>query len=258
MAAAPPRDRVPNPLFNRFAVIPAIDLKGGKVVRLLRGEMSRATVYDDDPAATARRFEREGAELIHIVDLDGAVAGAPQNLEAIRAIRDAVACRLDVSGGLRSLDSIRAAIAAGADFVSLGSAAFLEPQVMVESCAEFPSRIFGSIDARNGYFAIRGWVETSQLTVDEALSRFREAGAAAIVLTDIARDGTEAGANATMFSRLAEKAGIPLIASGGVATLDDIRTLARNFDAGVAGVISGRALYEGRFSLAEAIAAARE
>jgi phosphoribosylformimino-5-aminoimidazole carboxamide ribotide isomerase len=251
-------DRVTNPLFSRFIVIPAIDLKGGKVVRLLRGEMSRATVYDDDPAATARRFEREGAELIHIVDLDGAIAGGPQNLEAIRAIRDTVGCRLDISGGLRSLDSIRARLAAGADFISLGSVAFLEPQVMVEACAEFPGRIFGSIDARDGYLAIRGWVETSQLTVDEALSRFRAAGAAAIVLTDIARDGTEAGVNATMFSRLAEKAGVPLIASGGVATLDDIRTLARHFDGGVTGVISGRALYEERFSLAEAIAAARE
>ncbi|HLW71206.1 MAG TPA: 1-(5-phosphoribosyl)-5-[(5-phosphoribosylamino)methylideneamino] imidazole-4-carboxamide isomerase [Candidatus Binataceae bacterium] len=246
-----------NPLFSRFTVIPAIDLKGGKVVRLLRGEMSRATVYDDDPAATARRFEREGAELIHIVDLDGAIVGAPQNLEAIHAIRDAVGCRLDISGGLRSLDSICATIAAGADFVSLGSAAFLEPQVMVEACAKFPERIFGSLDARDGHLAIRGWVETSQLTVADAISRFCAAGAAAIVLTDIARDGTEAGANAAMFSANAKKAGLPLIASGGVATLDDIRVLARCFDAGVAGVISGRALYEGRFSLAEAIAAAR-
>jgi phosphoribosylformimino-5-aminoimidazole carboxamide ribotide isomerase len=129
--------------------------------------------------------------------------------------------------------------------------------VMVEACAEFPGRIFGSIDARDGYLAIRGWVENSQLTVDEALRRCREAGAAAVVLTDIARDGTETGANAAMFSTLAEKAGVPLIASGGVATLSDIRALARNFGAGVVGVISGRALYEGRFSLIDAIAVAR-
>ncbi|MGH7836815.1 MAG: HisA/HisF-related TIM barrel protein, partial [Candidatus Binataceae bacterium] len=152
-----------SPLFSRFTVIPAIDLKGGKVVRLLRGEMSRATVYGDDPAATARRFEREGAELIHVVDLDGAIAGAPQNLEAIRAIRAAVGCRLDVSGGLRRLETIRATIAAGADIVSLGSVAILEPQVLVEACAEFPRRVFGSIDARDGRLALRGWVETSQL-----------------------------------------------------------------------------------------------
>jgi phosphoribosylformimino-5-aminoimidazole carboxamide ribotide isomerase len=246
------------PLFSHFTVIPAIDLKGGRVVRLTRGEMSSATVYGDDPAASARRFEREGARMIHVVDLDGAIAGAPQNLEAIRAIRDAVDCRLDVSGGLRTIDSIRATFAFGADVVSLGSVAILDPKVMVEACGEFPSRVFGSMDARDGRLAIRGWVETSQIGVAEAMERFRAAGAAAVVLTDIARDGAETGVNVEMFSTAAERGGLSLIASGGVATLADIRELARRFSQGVVGVIVGRALYEGRFSLREAIAVARE
>jgi phosphoribosylformimino-5-aminoimidazole carboxamide ribotide isomerase len=247
---------MPTPLFTHFTVIPAIDLKGGKVVRLLRGEMSRATTYGDDPAETARGFERDGAELIHIVDLDGAIAGEPRNQEAIRAIRRAVGCRLDFSGGLRSIEAVRQTLADGADMVSIGSAAFLNPELVVQACTEFPGRVIGSIDARDGRLAIKGWVETSQLTVLDAIVRFRAAGVAAVTLTDIARDGTETGANAAMFAAVAGQAGIPLIASGGVATLEDIRTLAQLFDAGVVGAITGRALYEGRFTLGEACEAA--
>lgn len=241
---------------NRFTVIPAIDLKGGKVVRLLRGKMERATVYGDDPAATARRFQDEGAELIHVVDLDGAIAGAPRNLAAVRAIRAAVGCRIEVSGGLRALASVRELFAAGADLVSIGSAAFLNPDLVVQACREFPGRVCGSIDARGGRLAIRGWVETSELTTTEAAARFRAAGVAAIILTDIARDGTESGVDAAAYREAATAVGIPLIASGGVATLADIRALAPLFMSGVAGVIVGRALYEGRFSLPEAIAVA--
>ena len=153
--------------------------------------MGRATVYGTDPAATARAFEREGAELIHIVDLDGAIAGEPRNLDAIGAIRAAVACRLDVSGGLRTIDSVRAVFAAGADIASIGSAAFLNPGLLGDACAEFPGRIFGSLDTRDGRLAIKGWVETSEMTIGEAVSRFRAAGVAAMIVTDIARDGTE-------------------------------------------------------------------
>jgi phosphoribosylformimino-5-aminoimidazole carboxamide ribotide isomerase len=246
-----------SPIFGRFTVIPAIDLKGGKVVRLIRGEMSQATTYSDDPAAVAQSFARGGADLIHIVDLDGAIAGMPRNQAAIRAIRQAVACRLDVSGGLRSIEAIRQAIADGADFVSLGSAAFLHPELVQGSCMEFPGRIIGSIDARDGRVAIKGWVETSQLTAFDAIARFRAAGAVAVTLTDIARDGTQIGVNAAMFSAVAAQAGVPVIASGGIASLDDLRALAELFDAGVIGAITGRALYEGRFSLTEAIAATR-
>ena len=139
-------------MFDKFTVIPSIDLKGGEVVRLWRGEMDRATVYGQDPAATARAFESEGARIIHVVDLDGAIAGTPRNLESIRAIRAAVGCVLDVSGGLRTVESVRAAIAAGADYVSIGSAAMLNPPMLAAACREHPGRIFGSLDVRDGPF----------------------------------------------------------------------------------------------------------
>jgi phosphoribosylformimino-5-aminoimidazole carboxamide ribotide isomerase len=243
-------------LFEKFTVIPSIDLKGGQVVRLWRGEMDRATVYGSDPAAAARAFETEGAQIIHVVDLDGAIAGAPRNLESIRAIRAAVGCGLDVSGGLRTADSVRAAIAAGADYVSIGSAAMLDPSMLIEACREHPGRVFGSLDVREGHLAIRGWRETSQLAVAEALARFQQAGVAAIILTDISRDGTQIGVNIEMYGTVARTSQTPVIASGGVARLDDVVALSRLFQRGIVGVITGRALYEGRFTLGEAIAAA--
>jgi phosphoribosylformimino-5-aminoimidazole carboxamide ribotide isomerase len=243
--------------FDHFTVIPSIDLKAGEVVRLVRGDMNRATVYGSDPAAVAHEFAVAGAELIHIVDLDGAIAGVPRNLDAVRALRAAVRCRLDVSGGLRTLDSLSAVIDAGADVVSIGSAAFLNPALIAEACATYPGRIFGSLDVRNGKLAIRGWVETSELSVADALGRFRAAGVAAVIVTDISRDGTESGANVAMFAEAARLARIPVIASGGVASLNDLRTLKALFPDGVVGAITGRALYEGRFTLAEALSAAR-
>jgi phosphoribosylformimino-5-aminoimidazole carboxamide ribotide isomerase len=243
--------------FAHFTVIPSIDLKNGEVVRLLRGEMDRATVYGADPAATASAFEAAGAELIHIVDLDGAIAGAPRNLAAVCAIRAAVRCRIDVSGGLRTLDSVSAVFDAGADVVSIGSAAFLNPALIADACARYPGRVFGSLDRRNGKLAIKGWVETSELTVADAAIRFREAGVAAVIVTDISRDGTEVGADTTIFAAAARLAQIPVIASGGVATLEDLRVLKTLFPQGVVGAITGRALYEGRFSLDEALAAVR-
>lgn len=224
------------------------------MVRLLRGDMNRATVYGADPAAAARAFERDGAALIHIVDLDGAIAGEPRNLAAIAAIRAAVRCRIDVSGGLRTIGSVRAAIAAGADFISIGSAAFLDPELIRQACEEFPGRIFGSLDLRGGKLAIRGWVETSELGVAEAAERFRTAGVAAIIATDITRDGAETGADLELFASVAQTAGVPIIASGGVATLADLRALRNLYAQGVVGAISGRAIYEGRFRLADAIA----
>ena len=214
--------------------------------------MQRATVYGTDPAATAKAFQREGAELIHIVDLDGAIAGEPRNLDSIRAIRAAVSCRLDVSGGLRNIDSVRAVFNAGADIVSIGSAAFLKPTLLEEASAEFPKRVFGSLDARDGRLAIKGWVETSELSVGAAAVRFRNAGVAAVIVTDIARDGTEAGANLGLFADAAREASIPVIASGGVATLDDLAALKKLLPLGVVGAITGRALYEGRFTVAQA------
>ena len=244
-------------MFETFTVIPSIDLKGGQVVRLLKGDMARSTVYGSDPAATAREFEAQGARMIHVVDLDGAVAGEPKNLDGIRAIRAGVGCEIDVSGGLRTIGAIRDAMTAGADRVALGSIAFLNPELLSDACSEFRERVFGSIDARDGKLAIKGWVETSALTVADAAARFRRAGVAAIIYTDISRDGTERGSDVERFAALARHTGLPVIASGGVASLDDLRALKAHFGDGVAGAISGRALYEGRFTLAEALAAVR-
>jgi len=243
-------------LFEKFTVIPSIDLKGGQVVRLLHGDMNRATVYGGEPGETARRFEAAGAELIHIVDLDGAIAGSPQNLDAIAEIRAAVKCAIDVSGGLRTLEAVRATFVSGADRVSIGSAAILNPELVLLACAEFPGRIFGSIDVRDGRLAVKGWVETSQLTVAEAAERFRTAGVAAAIVTDIARDGAQVGVDAARMEEIAKAVRLPVIASGGVASLDDIRALRMQFAAGVVGVVVGRALYEGKFSVGDAIAVA--
>jgi phosphoribosylformimino-5-aminoimidazole carboxamide ribotide isomerase len=243
-------------VFETFTVIPAIDLKGGQVVRLMRGAMDRATVYGADPAAVARRFEDEGARLIHVVDLDGAIAGEPRNLGAIRAIRGAVRCELDVSGGLRSMGAIGRAVAAGADRISIGTAAFLNPALLAEACKAMPGRVFGSIDLRDGKLAIKGWVETVALTLAEAAERLGRAGVAAVIVTDIARDGTEAGVDIEGVRAAAGAVGIPTIASGGLASIADVMKLKALFAEGVVGAITGRALYEGRFTLAEAIAAA--
>jgi phosphoribosylformimino-5-aminoimidazole carboxamide ribotide isomerase len=242
-------------LFEKFTVIPAIDLKDGRVVRLLHGDMNRSTVYGGDPGGTARRFEKEGAELIHIVDLDGAIAGTPRNSEAVARIRESVKCAIDVSGGLRTIESIRATFAGGADFVSLGSAALLDPGLVSNACAEFPGRVFGSLDIRDGRLAVKGWVETSHLSLADAAARFRSAGVAAVIVTDIARDGAQVGVDAARMTEIAAAIGLPMVASGGVASLDDIRALVARFDAGVVGVVVGRALYEAKFSLTEALAA---
>jgi phosphoribosylformimino-5-aminoimidazole carboxamide ribotide isomerase len=242
-------------LFEKFTVIPSIDLKGGQVVRLLHGDMNRVTVYGGDPGAVACRFEAAGAELIHIVDLDGAIAGAPRNVEAVAQIRASVKCAIDVSGGLRTIEAVRAMFAGGADRVSIGSAALLDPALVRRACAEFSGRVFGSLDIRDGRLAVKGWVETSQLTLVEAADRFRAAGVAAAIVTDIARDGAQAGVDADRMAEIARAVRLPVIASGGVASLDDIRTLRTRFEIGVVGVVLGRALYEGNFTLAEAIEA---
>jgi phosphoribosylformimino-5-aminoimidazole carboxamide ribotide isomerase len=244
-------------VFERFTVIPSIDLKDGQVVRLLYGDMNRVTLYDANPADVARRFEAGGATLIHIVDLDGAIAGEPRNLDAVAEIRAAVRCAIDVSGGLRTIETIRALVAAGADRISIGSAAFLDPDLLTRACSEFPARVFGSIDVRDGRLAIKGWVETSALTVTQAAERFRLAGVAAVIVTDIARDGAQTGIDAARMAQIAVASRLPVIASGGVSSLDDIRAVAGRFIDGVVGVIVGRALYEGNFSLRDAIAIAR-
>ncbi len=227
------------------------------MVRLLQGDMNQATVYGDDPAAVARGFEQAGARIIHVVDLDGAVAGAPRNLDAVRAIRAATRCALDVSGGLRTVGAAREVFDAGADRIALGSVAFLDQPLLFELCRLFPGRVFGSLDVRGGRLAIKGWVETSPLGIEEAAALFKRAGVAVIIYTDIARDGTTAGVDCDKYARMARACGVPIIASGGIATLDDVRRLRARFSEGVVGAITGRALYEGRFTLAEGLAAAR-
>jgi len=240
-------------LFKKFTVIPAIDLKGGEVVRLMRGDLAQATVYRREPATVAREFEAEGAQLIHVVDLDGAIAGEPRNLGAIRAIREAVSCAIDVSGGLRTIDSVRAAFASGANYISIGSAAILRPELLTQAGREFPQRVIGSLDIRGGRPAIKGWVESSQLSAADTLARFKTAGAVAATVTDISRDGTEQGVDAAAMVGLARDSGVPIIASGGIASLADLAILASCFNQGIIGVVVGRALYERRFSLVEAL-----
>ena len=219
----------------------------------MRGDMAQATVYGQEPATVAREFEADGAQLIHVVDLDGAIAGEPRNLGTIRTIREAVKCALDVSGGLRTIESVRAAFASGANYISIGSAAILRPELLTEACREFPGRVIGSLDIRGGKLAIKGWVESSQLSAAEALARFKTAGVVAVTVTDISRDGTEEGVDAAAMIGLAGGSGIPIIASGGIASLADLAILASSFNRGIIGVVVGRALYERRFSLVEAL-----
>ncbi len=226
-------------------------------MRLRQGALDRATVYPTRPAEAAARFAAEGASLIHVVDLDGAALGKPQNLEALGEIRRAVKCRLEVSGGLRSLEAVGRALDAGADYVSVASAALTEPGFLAAACRRHAGRVFASLDLRAGRPAVKGWVEMAALSVEQALERFGAAGAAAVIVTDIDRDGMEAGTNSELLEGIARQAGgVAVIASGGVAGLDDIRQLSRLAAIGVRGVIVGRALYEGRFTLAQALAEA--
>jgi len=230
---------------------PAIDLKDGAVVRLRRGEMGDATVYGRDPAEQARRFAAAGAAWLHLVDLDGAVAGEPRNRRAVEAILDAVAIPCQLGGGIRDAAAIEGWLEAGAARIVLGTAALKAPALVREACRRHPGRIALGIDARGGKAAVEGWAETSEVPALDLARRFADAGAAAIVFTDIDRDGLLAGANAEATAALAAALPIPVIASGGIAGLADLDALKA---AGVAGAIIGRALYEGRIDLAEALA----
>jgi phosphoribosylformimino-5-aminoimidazole carboxamide ribotide isomerase len=239
-----------------FTLYPAIDLKGGQVVRLLRGEMAEATVYAADPAAQAEAFAAAGFSWLHVVDLDGAFAGRPANAEAVRAILAAVpGMRVQLGGGIRSLAVAESWLAAGVARIVLGSAAVKDPAFVREACRAFPGRIAIGIDAREGMVATEGWAETTDIPAIDLARRFADAGAAAIITTDIARDGMLMGVNVAATAAMARAVAVPVIASGGVAGVEDIRAL-RAAGAGIAGAILGRALYEGRLSAAEALAAA--
>jgi phosphoribosylformimino-5-aminoimidazole carboxamide ribotide isomerase len=238
-------------------VLPAIDLRGGRCVRLFQGDLARETVYGDDPVAMASRWQAEGGEWLHLVDLDGAVAGTPVHLETLRAIAGRLAIPVEFGGGVRTIDDARAAFAAGASRLILGTVALAAPERLERIAGEFPGRIYVALDARDGLVAIRGWTETTAVGVEEAAAACRSRGAAGLLFTDISRDGTGHGVNVAATAKLAGVAGLPVIASGGVASLDDVRALRLAEGSGIAAAIIGRALYTGAVRLADAITAAR-
>jgi len=232
---------------------PAIDLKGGHCVRLIRGDMAQATVFNEDPAAQARDFAAAGAQWLHLVDLDGAFAGRPVNTEAVEAILAAVDIPAQLGGGIRDLGTVETWLGRGVRRVILGTAAVRNPDLVVEACRRWPGCVAVGIDARGGRVAVEGWAQETDLHAGDLARRFVDAGVAAIVFTDIERDGVLQGVNIASTASLARAVPIPVIASGGVSTLDDIRALAA--DGGIAGAIIGRALYDGRIDLKEALAA---
>jgi phosphoribosylformimino-5-aminoimidazole carboxamide ribotide isomerase len=239
-----------------LTLYPAIDLKGGQVVRLRRGEMDQATVYAEDPAAQARAFIAAGFAWVHVVDLDGAFAGRPANAEAVRGILAAVpGARIQLGGGIRSMAVAEAWLAAGVSRIILGSAAVKDPDFARAACRAFPGRVALGIDARDGMVATEGWAETSDVSATDLAKRFEDSGAAAVIYTDIARDGMLGGVNVEATAALARAVRLPVIASGGVAGVADLVAL-REARAGIEGAIIGRALYDGRIAPEAALAAA--
>ena len=233
---------------------PAIDLKDGQVVRLLRGAMDTATLFNRDPAAQARDFAEAGFSWLHLVDLDGAFAGHSVNRAAVDSILAAVEHPVQLGGGLRSLGAIEAWLAAGVTRVILGTVAVKNPDLVAEACRSFPGQIAVAIDARDGRVAVEGWAETSSLRAVDLARRAEDAGVAILIYTDIARDGALEGVNIEATLAVARAVRVPVIASGGVASLDDIAALLAVEAQGIAGVICGRALYDGRIDPAGALA----
>jgi phosphoribosylformimino-5-aminoimidazole carboxamide ribotide isomerase len=232
---------------------PAIDLKDGQCVRLLKGDMGSATVFGDDPAAQARTFETAGCRWLHLVDLDGAFAGRPANAAAVEAILAAVSVPVQLGGGIRDMATIEGWLGRGVARVILGTAAVRDPDLVRAAARRFPGRIAVGIDARAGHVAVEGWALTTDVTAEELALRFVDAGVAAIVYTDIDRDGAMGGPNVAATAALARAVPIPVIASGGVSSMDDLRALKAS-GAPLDGAVVGRALYEGRIALAEAVA----
>ena len=235
-------------------LFPAIDLKDGKCVRLRQGEMDRATVFNEDPAAQARSFEEQGFEWLHVVDLNGAFEGQPVNAGAVQSVIDAVHIPMQLGGGIRDLDTIVTWLEKGVDRVILGTAAVRDPHFVREAGRDFPGCIAVGIDARDGKVAIEGWAETSEIEAIDLASRFEDAGVAAIVHTDIVRDGVLEGLNLDAAVSIARAVTIPVIASGGFAGIDDVHRLLEPRYKMLEGAIAGRALYDGRLDPREALA----
>jgi phosphoribosylformimino-5-aminoimidazole carboxamide ribotide isomerase len=235
-------------------LFPAIDLKDGQCVRLKLGEMSQATVFNDDPAAQARAFETQGFRYLHVVDLNGAFAGKPINALAVEAILRAVQMPVQLGGGIRDLATVEMWLGKGVRRVILGTVAVRDPGLVREACRRFPGRVAVGIDARGGKVAVEGWAETSELAAVDLARRFEDAGVAAIIYTDIDRDGVLKGLNLPATLALAGSISIPVIASGGLAGLDDIRALLQPQYARLEGAITGRAPYDGRLDAKAALA----
>jgi phosphoribosylformimino-5-aminoimidazole carboxamide ribotide isomerase len=238
-------------------LFPAIDLKNGQCVRLEQGDMARATVFNLDPAAQAKTFETQGFEYLHVVDLDGAFAGKPMNAQAVESMLKVVTMPVQLGGGIRDLATIEAWLGKGIRRVIIGTAAVRDPALVKEAAKKFPGRVAVGLDARDGRVAVEGWAETSTVTALDIAKRFEDAGVAAIIFTDIARDGLLKGLNLDATIALAEEISIPVIASGGFASIDDVRALLEPRAKKLEGAISGRALYDGRIDPAEALALIR-
>ena len=237
-------------------IIPAIDLKEGKCVRLEQGEMSTATIYSEDPASMAKLWQGQGAQWLHVVDLDGAFAKKPKNSAAISAIVDSVDIPVQVGGGVRTMETFAAYLEIGVERVIMGTAAHNNPELLVQACESFPGKVVLGIDSRKGRVAVEGWKETTDMEAGELAVEFENLALAAIVYTDISRDGMQTGPNVDTTRELARAVKVPVIASGGVGNLDHIRTILQLEQDGVVGVIVGRALYSGSVKLSDAIALA--
>lgn len=231
-------------------LFPAIDLKEGKCVRLYKGDMSKATTFNESPSSQAKKFESEGAEWIHIVDLDGAFAGKSVNGEAVRTILDNVNIPVQLGGGIRNIENIKKWLELGVTRVILGTVAVKDPDLVIDACKRFPGKIAVGLDARDGFVATEGWAEKSNVSVIDMAKKFENAGVAAIIYTDISKDGAMQGADFQGTQKLVSSTSIPVILSGGISSVDDLKE-ARDIK-NLYGVISGRAIYENKFSISEA------
>ncbi|MFH2013276.1 MAG: 1-(5-phosphoribosyl)-5-[(5-phosphoribosylamino)methylideneamino]imidazole-4-carboxamide isomerase [Pseudomonadota bacterium] len=239
-------------------IIPAIDLKEGKCVRLMQGHMDKATIFSDNPAEIAKNWEDKGAELIHIVDLDGSIAGSPKNREIIEEIIKSIKIPVQIGGGIRDLATINRYISLGINRVIMGTTALEAPGLIKKACQRYPGKILVGIDAKNGRVAVRGWTEVTEKKVVDTAKEFEGFGVAAFIFTDIKRDGMQTGPNIEKTKELAQSVSVPVIASGGVNTISDIEDLMEIEKYGVSGVIVGRAIYTGSLRLEDAIRLTRE